>query len=179
MAPVDFGPNVLIFDPTMSAAQITSKMAPTYWSQNQAASEMGPGRVAYLFKPGNYNLTVDIGYYMTVHGLGQSPDDVTITGAVQSLATRTQGLALNNFWRGCENLKITPTNPDITCWAVSQATFLRRCHVNGRLFLWDYRYDGQGGNFSSGGFLADCKIEGQLISGTQQQFCIRNSILNG
>lgn len=178
-APIDFGPNVLIFDPSMPMADITSKIAPIYWSQNQASSEFGSGRYAYLFKPGSYNLSVDVGYYQTVHGLGLSPDDVTITGAVQSLATRTQGLALNNFWRGVEGLCIKPENPDIVGWAISQATFLRRVHVKGRLFLWDYRFDNQGGNFSSGGFIADCAVDGQTISGSQQQFMVRNTSLGG
>lgn len=155
--PPAFGPNVFIIDPGFTAEAITAKIEPIYWSQNQANSEFGSGRYAYLFKPGNYNLTVDVGYYQTVHGLGISPDDVTINGSVQCLATRTQGLALNLFWRGVENLCVQPPNPDINdimCWAVSQATYLRRVHVKGRLFLWDYRYDNQGGNFSSGGFMA-------------------------
>ncbi|KAH0833586.1 hypothetical protein AYO21_05265 [Fonsecaea monophora] len=172
--PVDFGPNVHIFDPSMPMADITSTIVPIF--QGQDTNQFGPERHAYLFKPGSYNLNVDVGYYMTVHGLGHSPNDVTITGGVQSLATSTEGLALNSFWRGVENLSIVPTtNGDISGWAVSQATFLRRVHiVHGQLFLFDWRYPT---NYSSGGFIADSAIDNQIISGSQQQFVSRNSTL--
>ncbi|KIX96498.1 uncharacterized protein Z520_07764 [Fonsecaea multimorphosa CBS 102226] len=172
--PADFGPNVHIFDPSMPMADITSTIAPIF--QSQDTNQFGPGRQAYFFKPGSYNLSVDVGYYMTVHGLGHSPNDVKITGGVQSLATSTQGLALNSFWRGVENLSIVPTtNGDISGWAVSQATFLRRVHIiGGQLFLFDWRYPT---NYSSGGFIADSLIDKQIISGSQQQFLTRNTTL--
>ncbi|KIW93281.1 uncharacterized protein Z519_05886 [Cladophialophora bantiana CBS 173.52] len=174
--PVDFGPNVHIFDPSMPMAQITSTMAPIFHSQD--TSQFGPGRHAYLFKPGSYNLNVDVGYYMTVHGLGHSPNDVIVTGSVQSLATSTQGLALNSFWRGVENLSVVPTtNGDISGWAVSQATFLRRVHViRGQLFLFDWRYPSDR-NYSSGGFIADSLVDNQIVSGSQQQFLTRNTTI--
>ncbi|OAP54769.1 hypothetical protein AYL99_11217 [Fonsecaea erecta] len=172
--PADFGPNVHIFDPSIPMTDITSTIAPIF--QSQDTNQFGSGRYAYFFKPGSYNLSVDVGYYMTVHGLGHSPNDVTITGGVQSLATSTQGLALNSFWRGVENLSIVPTtNGDISGWAVSQATFLRRVHiVHGQLFLFDWRYPI---NYSSGGFIADSLIDNQIVSGSQQQFLTRNTTL--
>jgi hypothetical protein len=137
MGSVDFGPNVHVFDKSMSDAAINSQLQTIYNAQNTATSEFGTGRAAIFFKPGDYNINVDVGYYMTVHGL-----------------------------------------PGPTGWAVSQATYLRSVHVQGRLFLWDYRYDYKGGNFSSGGFMADCTVDGITISGTQQQFCLRNCALN-
>jgi hypothetical protein len=45
---------------------------------------------------------------------------------------------------------------------------LRRVHVKGDLNLWD-------GGWSSGGFIADCKIDGQVNSGSQQQWFSRNA----
>lgn len=177
--PVDFGPNVLIFEPGMNMASISSRLDPISWSQDGDFGEFGPGRFAYFFKKGSYNLNVNVSYYITVHGLGPSPDDVKINGTVQSLATRSKGMALNSFWRGVENLALYPPGDDddsrINVWAVSQATFFRRVHVNGRLFLWDYRYDTPGGNFSSGGFVADCVIKNDIASGSQQQFLTRNT----
>ena len=104
--PVDFGPNVLIFDPSTATIQT--------WTQNilnaQKTNQFGTARYAFFFKPGVYNnLTVEIGYYTTVHGLGASPDDVTINGGgVQSTGQGPDGTALNNFWRGVENLAIMP-----------------------------------------------------------------------
>ena len=164
----DFGPNVLIFDPSM--ATIQSRIDGIY--RQQERSEFGTGRYAYLFKPGAYNLDVQLGFYMDVAGLGQSPDAVSITGAVRSKATWMGGNATVNFWRCVENLSVVPTRDrDIDVWAVSQRTALRRTHIKGNLNLWDH-------GWSSGGFMADCKIDGQVTSGSQQQWFSRNSDWN-
>src|SRR5271155_3308263 len=182
--PVDFGSNVFIFDTSMSVSDIQSKTKQIL--DQQQANQFGTERIAFFFKPGSYNqLFVEIGYYTTVHGLGPSPDDVNIIGGVQSTGGPPNGLALNNFWRGVENLAVTPTiqnrpltptNDNINMWAVSQATYLRRVHIKGNLFLYDYNFDGQG-NYSSGGFIADSAIDNKIISGTQQQFSTRNTTL--
>jgi hypothetical protein len=161
----DFGPNVLIFDPSMTTIQqqIDAVFA------KQESNQFGSGRFAYLFKPGEYKLDVQVGFYMQVAGLGRSPDAVSITGAVRSKATWMQGNATCNFWRCAENLSVTPTLDDnVNVWAVSQATALRRIHVKGNLNLSDH-------GWSSGGFIADCKIDGQVDSGTQQQWLSRNA----
>ena len=71
---------------------------------------------------------------MQVLGLGESPDDVAITGAVRSKAPGRNGNATINFWRAVENLSVTPTLDQHTnIWAVSQGTALRRVHVKGNL----------------------------------------------
>jgi hypothetical protein len=102
-------------------------------------------------------------------GLGQSPDDVAITGAVRSTAGWMQGNATCNFWRTIENLAVIPArHGHVNVWAVSQGGALRRTHVKGDLHLWD-------GGWSSGGFMADCRIDGQAVSGSQQQWFSRNS----
>jgi hypothetical protein len=161
----DFGPNVLVFDP--STPGIQDKINEVFKKQERA--QFGSDRYAYLFKPGKYDLDVQVGFYMQVQGLGQSPDDVAITGAVRSMAGWMGGNATCNFWRSAENLSITPTqNRNTNVWAVSQATGMRRIHVKGNMNLWD-------GGWSSGGFLADCKIDGQLTSGSQQQWFSRNT----
>jgi hypothetical protein len=161
----DFGPNVLIFDPTMTTIQ--SRINDIF--KRQERSEFGSGRYAYLFKPGAYNLDVQIGFYMEVLGLGRSPDAVSITGAVRSKAAWMKGNATCNFWRCVENLSVTPTrDANVNVWAVSQGTALRRTHIKGNLNLWDH-------GWSSGGFMADCKIDGQVNSGSQQQWLSRNS----
>jgi hypothetical protein len=162
----DFGPKVLIFDPLMTDIQ---SRIDTVFSQ-QERSQFGSNRCAYLFKPGKYELDVQVGFYTQVLGLGKSPDDVAITGAVRCKA-RWMGNnnATCNFWRCVENLSVTPTHDqNINVWAVSQATALRRMHVKGNLNLWD-------GGWSSGGFIADCKIDGQVNSGSQQQWISRNA----
>lgn len=166
---LDFGPNVLIFDPSMPIAEIQSKIDVVF--RQQETNQFGPERYALLFKPGSYNLDVQVGFYTHVVGLGQSPDDVTITGAVRVKADWFQGNATQNFWRGAENFAVVPTrDANVNVWAVSQATFLRRLHVKGEITLWD-------NGWSSGGFIADSKIDTKITSGSQQQFLTRNSVL--
>jgi hypothetical protein len=166
----DFGPNVLIFDPAMT--NIQSRMDAVF--RKQERNQFGPDRYAYLFKPGKYDLDVQVGFYMQVLGLGKSPDDVAITGAVRSKARwMANNNATCNFWRCVENLSVTPTQDrNVNIWAVSQATAMRRVHVKGALNLWD-------GGWSSGGFLADSKIDGQVNSGSQQQWLSRNAEWGG
>ena len=162
----DFGPNVLIFDASMT--DIQSRIDAIFSRQERA--QFGSNRFAYLFKPGKYDLDVQVGFYSQVLGLGKSPDDVAITGAVRCKARwMANHNATCNFWRCVENLAVTPTlDEKINIWAVSQATALRRVHVRGDLNLWD-------GGWSSGGFMADCKIDGRVNSGSQQQWLSRNS----
>ena len=87
---------------------------------------------ALLFKPGTYSNTANIGYYTSIAGLGQNPDDVTINGDVTVDAFDGTGNATQNFWRSAENLSVNPIAPPyyggaaIDQWAVSQAAPLRR-----------------------------------------------------
>ena len=162
----DFGPNVLIFDPSMT--NIQSQIDAIYAKQER--SQFGSNRFAYLFRPGKYDLDVQVGFYMQISGLGESPDDVTVTGAVRSKARwMANNNATCNFWRCVENLCVIPKlDQNINIWAVSQATAMRRVHIKGPMNLWD-------GGWSSGGFFADCRIDGELNSGSQQQWFSRNT----
>jgi hypothetical protein len=144
----------------------------------QASNQFGTSRYAVLFKPGAYNVDANLGYYTTVAGLGRSPDDTAITGAVRVVGqpdpTSAAGIsALVNFWRSAENLAVTPTVTFANQWAVSQAAPLRRVHVKGILWL----EPGNGG-FSSGGYIADSKVDGITINGSQQQWLTRDSELD-
>ncbi|TQL58586.1 chitobiase/beta-hexosaminidase C-terminal domain-containing protein [Rarobacter faecitabidus] len=97
--------------------------------------------------------------------------------------------ALNNFWRSLSNLTIAPKqfpygadaarlHPEGTAnagqlrWGVSQAAPIRRVHVKGDLTLFP-----QWGGFASGGFASEIKVDGQVATGSQQQFFTRNSQL--
>ncbi len=66
-----------------------------------------------------------------------------------------------------ENLAIVPPS-GTNVWAVSQAAPMRRVHVRGNLQLDD-------GGWSSGGWLADSTVDGQVRSGSQQQWISRNT----
>jgi hypothetical protein len=165
----DFGPNVTIFDPATPAAKIQSILDSIFASQE--TSEFGAGRYALLFKPGKYDVDARIGFYTQVSGLGLSPDDVVINGGIRADARWRKGNATVNFWRDVENMSVVPAG-GFDRWAVSQAAPMRRMHIRGDLVLDD-------GGWSSGGFLADSKVDGQVRSGSQQQWLTRNSALGG
>jgi hypothetical protein len=161
----DLGPNVLILDPAMPRAAVQAKLDAIFAAMERA--HFSDARHAILFKPGRYDLDVNVGFFTQVAGLGALPGDVTINGHVHAEADWAKGMALDNFWRGVENLSVTP--PDGTDrWAVSQAAPYRRVHLRGDLALDD-------GGWSSGGFMADCRIDGVIRSGSQQQWFTRNS----
>src|SRR6185436_12491308 len=119
----DFGPNVQVFDPSMP--DIQSRINAVFAEQERG--QFNANRHALLFKTGMYDLDVQVGFYTHVAGLGRSPDDVAITGAVRSKARWLRNNnATCNFWRCAENLSVTPTLDDnVSIWAVSQATALR------------------------------------------------------
>jgi len=135
--------------------------------QSKRGSEFTEERYAILFKPGKYSLDVKVDYYMQVLGLGKSPEDVVIEGAVRSNTLHHKSV-LTNFWRAVENLTIVPTENNTMVWGVSQASPLRRVYVKGNLNLFDKGY-------ASGGFLANSKVDGTISSGPQQQWFTRNS----
>jgi hypothetical protein len=163
----NFGSNVYIFDPTMSSATIQSTLTSVF--NQQQSNQFGTNRYAFLFKPGVYSVDVNVGFYTQALGLGYLPDDVTIDGAVHVSAAWNGGNATENFWRGAENMAVVPP-PGTTIWAVSQASSFRRMDVQGNMQLDD-------GGWSSGGFLADTTVTGQVNSGTQQQWLSRNDQL--
>eukprot|EP00667_Euglena_gracilis_P004473 EG_transcript_4493 len=139
-------------------------------------------RYAFLFKPGVYPVDVPVGYYTQVLGLGESPDDVVFTGpkgvhAEEGDYAFTVG-ALNNFWRSAENFQTTSAYPwfpgfNGMLWAVSQASPLRRVHVQSNLILFQYTY-GDAAGFASGGYLGNSQVDGKVVSGSQQQWVTRN-----
>jgi hypothetical protein len=187
----DLGPNVYVFTPSMPQSQIQQTVDAI--ANQQVSNQFGTQRYALLFEPGTYGSAADplsfqVGYYTSVAGLGASPGDVVINGAVdafnQCLAPGNC-IALVNFWRSLSNLTINVmASPSLSgCqgsaefWAVSQAAPVRRVDINGQLTLQDFC---SSPGFSSGGFIADSRVTGPaVISGSQQQFLVRNSVLSG
>lgn len=161
------GKNTFVFDPAMDMKEVQTLIDSIHAGQVYPTNEFSKNRYALLFKPGTYHLDVRVGYYMHVMGLGKSPEDVVIVGAVRSNTTQG-GHVLCNFWRTAENLTIVPVKDSTNTWAVSQAAPLRRVSVKGNLKLFE--------GASSGGFMADCKIDGTVFSGSQQQWLTRNSV---
>ena len=161
-----FGPNVVVFDPGMDMATIQAALDAPAATTTQIGGQFATTRTAFLFKPGTYTLNVQVGYYTQVLGLGASPDDVTITGNVTSAGVNG-GNATLSFWRAAENLAVAPPN-NMDMWAVAQGTSFRRMHVKGALQLAD-------SGTSSGGYIADSKIDRVVTSGSQQQYFTRNT----
>jgi hypothetical protein len=183
----DLGPNVIVFDPSMSTSEIQATVDRI--AAQQVPNQFGSERYALLFEPGTYGsaeepLNFQVGYYTQVAGLGRSPGDVVINGSVYVRNQCDSGgcVALTNFWRSLSNLTINVETPNFGCysgefWAVSQAAPMRRVVVNGLTTLMDYC---TGPSFASGGFIADSQFNGStVINGSQQQFLVRNSSLDG
>ena len=141
----DLGPNVHVFNPSMAQAFIQSQLNEI--AVAQAHNQFGTRRDAVLFAPGTYGtvthpLVFQVGYYTSVAGLGLSPNDVHIVGAIEApnqCNDNTTGtcFALVNFWRSVSNLTIDvntagqdppphPKTPDVLA-AMSSGPF-RKLH---------------------------------------------------
>jgi hypothetical protein len=179
----DLGPNVKIFDPSMTVEQIQATVDAV--RDEQVDNEMGTQRYALLFKPGTYGtperpLVFQVGYYTEVAGLGLNPTDVVINGHVDvynRCLTPDNCIALVNFWRSLANLTINVAGgsgcrASTEFWAVSQAAPLRRVKVNGPMTFMDYCTGGP--QYASGGFMSD-SVTGSVVNGSQQQFLVRDS----
>jgi hypothetical protein len=162
----DLGPNVLIFDPTLPQADMQQRIDKIYAVERR--NEFGPERYALLFLPGEYRVDVPVGFYTQVLGLGASPDAVHIIGNVHADASHDNNNATTTFWRAAEGFSITPTGGTMQ-WAVSQAVAFRRMHVRGNLVLHQHR------GWASGGWMSDTLVDGNVDSGSQQQWISRNS----
>ena len=136
---------------------------------------MGTARKAFLFKPGEYGsdagandpttatdfIDSPVGFYESVAGLGDSPEDVTVNGNLRSAPS---GGALTVFWRSLSNMTINPIEADETPhtlrWHTSQASPLRRMNITGNLHL-----NSPAGGFAFGSAVANSKISGTVDSG--------------
>jgi hypothetical protein len=161
----EFGPNVLIFDPSMPAQAIQKQIDAVYAIQEH--NEFGPQRNAFLFMPGSYAVDVPVGFYTEVMGLGPSPDATRIAGNMHADANHEHNNATTTFWRAASGLSIAPAGGTMQ-WAVSQAVSLRRMHVRGDLVLHQHH------GWASGGWMSDSLVDGNVDSGSQQQWISRN-----
>ena len=201
-----FGPNVCVFNDTMSQATIQSDLNSIAAQQVPVASQFDGLRYAVLFRPGTYGsasnpLVFQVGYYTQVAGLGAMPQDTVVNGAIDvfnNLCTAgTQNCnSDDNFWRSLSNVTLNvdlPSSPpayvpaivdpfgagctnSAEMWSASQAAPIRRAIVNGSVVFQDYCANN---NFASGGFIADSKVSGNLNFFGNQQFMVRNSAIGG
>ncbi|MCC7175293.1 MAG: coagulation factor 5/8 type domain-containing protein [Bryobacterales bacterium] len=166
----DFGPNVLVFTPSTPAASVQEQINRVYAIQEK--SQFGAERFALLFQPGAYSVDIPVGFYTQVIGLGAAPASVHIQGNVHSDAYLPNNNATCNFWRAIEGFSVTPS-AGVMQWAVSQAISFRRMHIHGDVVLH------QKGGWSSGGWMSDSLVDGNVGSGSQQQWISRNTEWGG
>lgn len=162
----DLGSNVLIFDAQMPDASMQQQIDKIYAVERR--NEFGPERYAILFLPGEYHLDVPVGFYTQIMGIGACPDAVHIIGNVHADASHDNNNATTTFWRAAEGFSVTPAGGTMQ-WAVSQAVPFRRMHVLGNLVLH------QRHGWASGGWMSDTLVDGNVDSGSQQQWISRNS----
>ncbi len=162
-----FGENVWFFSPEDDPEAVQQELMKLWGVQE--TNQFGDSRYAVYFLPGEYDEVIrpKVGFYMQVAGLGIMPDDVslyTVGTDARWLGDNKNHNATCNFWRGVENLSAR----DYVTWAVSQATFMRRVHLEKTMYL----HDSYG--WASGGFLSNSKVELAVNSGSQQQWLSRN-----
>ncbi len=167
----NFGPNVYVFNPSMSATSINNTLNTIF--NTQKLNQFGTQRYAELFMPGTYTGVEDnVGYYTSVQGLGQNPDSVALNDSDVTVDSFDgTGNATDNFWRSAENLEITPSAGNDR-WAVAQAGPFERVDVHGGLELYPASY-----GYASGGYIADSIVTGQASSVSQQQYYTKDSTL--
>ncbi|WP_433041573.1 discoidin domain-containing protein [Dactylosporangium sp. CS-033363] len=166
----DLGSNVVVFDPSQSSATIQARLDQIFTQQEK--NQFGTERYQLLFKPGSYSgLNAQIGFYTSINGLGQNPQDVQIHGDITVDAGWMAGNATQNFWRSAENMSIYPVN-GTDRWAVAQAAPFRRMDVHGGMTLASPNC-----GWASGGYIADSRVSGQINPCSQQQWFTRDSTI--
>jgi len=118
-----------------------------------------------LFFTASAPVDVKVGFYTAAYGTSSDPSAILVDRV--SVPNEIIGGHTHNFFRTAEGLSVKQKS----FWGTSQACALRRMHFRAGLRLSEYG----DGMWSSGGFMADTRVEGDLDMGTQQQFLVRNS----
>src|SRR6204780_4170367 len=201
-----FGPNVCVFNDTMSQATIQADLNNIATQQVPIASQFDSQRYAIFFQPGTYGSAADplvfqVGYYTEVAGLGAMPQDTVINGAIDVFnnlctAGTSDCNSDDNFWRSLSNLTLNVDLPSSTpayappivdaygagcanseeSASASQASPIRRVIINGSVVFQDYCAST---DYASGGFIADSAVSGDLDFYGNQQYMVRNSDIGG
>eukprot|EP00927_Polykrikos_kofoidii_P059613 TRINITY_DN5475_c0_g1_i1.p1 TRINITY_DN5475_c0_g1~~TRINITY_DN5475_c0_g1_i1.p1 ORF type:complete len:708 (+),score=103.17 TRINITY_DN5475_c0_g1_i1:56-2179(+) len=189
--PPSWPSSVRVFGPADDPDEIATAVNVAF-AQNGGYSPTWHGqfskkRFAFLFRPGKYRVEVPVGYYTQILGLGVRPDEVIFDShrgvfCEQGDQDSFSG-ALNNFWRSAENFRTRAGKDWFSwwgsgnkgmLWATSQASPLRRIIVDTNLLLsQDVR--GLGVGWSSGGYLGNVWVRGEVRPGSQQQYFTRNA----
>src|SRR5580658_9481127 len=122
-----FGPNVYVFTPSTPIATINSTLATLAGN-----AQFSTNRYAVFFEPGTYSgVESQVGYYMSVAGLGEEPTATSITNGYLTVnTTDSNGNLTTNFWRSIENMEMSLPSGDVEQWGVSQGADFRRMDIN-------------------------------------------------
>jgi len=168
-----FGPNVYVFTHSNSVSSINSTLA-TFAGNAQFSAN----RYAVIFAPGTYSgVESQIGYYMAVAGLRETPTATNISNGYLTVnTTDSNGNLTTNYSRSIENIytNAIPSGDTYLQWGVSQGSDFRRVYVNGAVELTNTDC-----GEASGGFIADSQITGTVESCSQQQWYTHNSSIGG
>lgn len=170
-----FGNDVHIYSPADDPAEIAADIDRIHKEMFRA--EMGRGRYALMFKPGDYTAAglFNVGFYTHMAGLGKVPYEVKIDNVHTPPHLRNDN-GTCTFWRSLENFSVLGTesyeHDDMFNWAVSQAAPFRRMYSQRTV-----RNQWKNG-WVSGGFTADCVFDAPVGSDSQQQWFTRNSFLS-
>jgi len=175
------------------------------WSTKRFAFLIGPGVYPMENPSTHSAEPFKINYYTQISGVDLNRDQVTIEPGINALndcdttlspkpARCTTIGGLNNFWRSLGNLMMNSSgllNPDGSAanalrYAVSQAAPIRNVHFEGLsgevpgggekgLLMCDWNTANYACGYTSGGFMANSKIDGALLAGSQQQFYVTHS----
>ena len=189
----DFGPHVIIIDPSMPTAAINELIAPKTSEQFRQVFFMpgAYGSGAGHDDPGSARdiVLAAVPAGTAFAGLGASPTETTINGA---LYVDPSGFAsLATFYRSLTNVSINPIQPDAAPhtlnWVTSQTSPFRRVNLEGDLDL-----EGQPpASPAFGSHFTNTRIAGKVVGGngrntaegagqfSQGMYFVRDSELGG
>ena len=142
--------------------------------------------VLLLKDPTDKSIYLD--YYSSVIGVTDQAAAASLFIEPTDLGDDTGNCAasgLDNFWRSAINMKF---NSDTTSrLSISQACPIRNCTFQDIILCtglgfgpdFDFSCCGGAAELTSGGFMSDCTIIGEMNYCSQQQFCTQNTTFNG
>lgn len=161
----DFGPNVILLDPSMPVDRINETLQRVEkgsdpWTKTRTAIYLLPGTYG---KPAAKNaqkaasgyINSVVGPMTSIQGLGAAPGDVVVNGNLRIIGN------LGTFWRSLQNMRINPIDPEspgALRWIVSEASPLRRIDISGDLDLGV-------GHVAFGAAIGNTRVSGVVNSG--------------
>jgi len=203
-----FGPDVCVFNPSMSQAAIQADLNNISTQQVPVAAQFDSDRYAILFEPGTYGssanpLVFQVGYYTEVAGLGYMPQDTVVNGAIDVFnylcTAGTNNSDCNsddNFWRSLSNLTLNvdlPTSPPAYAPPIQESggpyctnsaemwSVSQAAPIRRAIINGSVVFQDYcaSDDYASGGFIADSQISGDLDYYGNQQYMVRNSEIGG